>query len=214
MSVAVKICGLSDEDAIDAALEAGADYLGLVFYPPSPRAVTAERAAELTQFLEDVAKVGLFVDPSDTLLDEVLTHLRLDILQFHGAESPDRIDQVRQEFAIPVMKALPISTPADLAAAADYYDVADYLLFDARPPKGSSLPGGNAVAFDWTILSGFQCPLPWMLAGGLTPANVAQAIQITGASMVDVSSGVESAPGVKDADLIRAFITAAKTGRG
>jgi phosphoribosylanthranilate isomerase len=210
MAVQVKICGLNDEDAIDAALEAGADFLGFVFFAKSPRAVTAEQAAELTQFIEGAQKVGLFVDPDDALLDEVTSHLRLDLLQFHGSETPERLAQVREEYGVPVMKVIPVATPDDLAAAEPFYDVVDWLLFDAKPPKGSDLPGGNAVSFDWSILKGFKCPVPWMLAGGLTAANVAEAIKATGAKAVDVSSGVESSPGVKDPAKIQAFVAAAK----
>lgn len=210
MAVQVKICGLNDEDAIDAALEAGADYLGFVFFAKSPRAVSAEQAAELTQFIEGAQKVGLFVDPDDALLDEVTAHVRLELLQFHGSETPERLAQVRAEYGVPVMKVIPVATQDDLAAAVPFYDVVDMVLFDAKPPKGSDLPGGNAVSFDWSILKGFTCPVPWMLAGGLTPANVAEAIKATGARAVDVSSGVETSPGVKDPAKIQAFIEAAK----
>ncbi|HTH18291.1 MAG TPA: phosphoribosylanthranilate isomerase [Magnetospirillum sp.] len=210
MSVTVKICGLNDEEAIDAALEAGADYLGFVFFAKSPRAVTPEQAAELTQFIEGAEKVGLFVDPDDALLDEVLTHVRLDLLQFHGTETPERIAAIRAEYGVPVMKVIPVAEATDLAAAEPFYPVVDQILFDAKPPKGAELPGGNAASFDWSILKGFKCPVPWMLAGGLTPANVAVAIKLTGAPAVDVSSGVETSPGVKAPDKIRAFVTAAK----
>ncbi|MBF0326564.1 phosphoribosylanthranilate isomerase [Magnetospirillum moscoviense] len=210
MSAEVKICGLTDADTVDAALEAGADYLGLVFFAQSPRAIEPDAAAEILQFADDVIKVGLFVDADDAALDRVLSTVRLDLLQFHGNESPERIEQVRLDFGLPVMKVIPVSGAADLERAELFVPVADRLLFDAKPPKGSDLPGGNAVSFDWTILQGFKCRLPWMLAGGLTPANVAQAIRISGATAVDVSSGVESAPGTKDSDLIRAFIRAAK----
>lgn len=210
MATQVKICGVTTEEAVDAAVEAGADFIGLVFYPPSPRAVTPERAAELVELIEDVVKVGLFVDPDDALLDEVLAHVRLDLLQFHGSESPERLEQVRLEYGIPVMKVISVSSAEDLAAAEPFFTAADRLLFDAKPPKGATLPGGNAVSFDWTILQGRSFPLPWMLAGGLTPDNVAEAVRVTGAPAVDVSSGVESAPGVKDVDKIAAFIAAAK----
>lgn len=210
MPVEVKICGITDDEAMEAAIEAGADHVGLVFFAKSPRAVTADQAADLVQLLDEVSKVGLFVDADDALLDEVLSRVRLDLLQFHGSESPERIEQVRLEFGVPVMKVIPVATALDLAAAEPFWDVADRLLFDAKPPKGADLPGGNALAFDWTILKGIQARLPWMLAGGLTPSNVADAIRISGASAVDVSSGVESAPGVKDPDKIRAFIKAAK----
>ncbi|MBR9971752.1 phosphoribosylanthranilate isomerase [Magnetospirillum sp. J10] len=210
MSVDVKICGLTDEEAMDAAIEAGADYLGLVFFAKSPRFVTPERAAELTQFIEGIGLVGLFVDAQDAFLDEVLGHVRLDLLQFHGSETPERLDAIRREFAVPVMKVIAVESAADLAQAEPFFDVADHLLFDAKPPQGAVLPGGNAASFDWTILAGYKAPLPWMLAGGLTPANVAEAIRISGAPAVDVSSGVESAPGIKDAAKIAAFIKAAK----
>lgn len=213
MSVEVKICGLTDEDAVEAAIEAGADHIGLVFFPKSPRAVTAERAAELLQWAEGVSKVGLFVDADDALLEEVLTHVRLDLLQFHGSETPERVEQVRLEYGVPVMKMIAVETEADVARATPYLGVVDRLLFDAKAPAGADRPGGNAQAFDWTMLKTFKSKIPWMLAGGLTPANVAQAIHASGARAVDVSSGVESAPGVKDAGLIQAFIAAARAAK-
>ncbi|BAE52805.1 phosphoribosylanthranilate isomerase [Paramagnetospirillum magneticum] len=214
MPVEVKICGITDEDAMDVAIEEGADYVGLVFFPPSPRNVTPDRAAELVEFAPgDVTKVGLFVDPDDATLDTVLTRVRLDLLQLHGHETPERVEAIRLEYGLPVMKVLSVSDAADLDAAEPYLAVADRLLFDAKPPKGAVLPGGNAVSFDWSILTGRKWGLPWMLAGGLTPANVAEAVRISGAAAVDVSSGVESAPGIKDSDKIRAFIKAARGGR-
>lgn len=213
MAVEVKICGITDEEAMDAAIEAEADYVGLVFFPPSPRNVTPERAAELVEFTPgEVTKVGLFVDPDDAMLDSVLTRVRLDLLQLHGNEPPERIEAIRLEYGLPVMKVLSVAEAADLAAAEPYLAVSDRLLFDAKPPKGAALPGGNAVSFDWSILAGRKWGLPWMLAGGLTPANVAEAVRISGASAVDVSSGVESAPGVKDPAKILAFIKAARGG--
>jgi phosphoribosylanthranilate isomerase len=211
MPVEVKICGITDEEAMDAAIEEGADYVGLVFFPPSPRNVSPDRAAELVEFAPgDVTKVGLFVDPDDATLDAVLTRVRLDLLQLHGSETPERVEAIRLEYGLPVMKVLSVSQSADLDGAEPYLAVADRLLFDAKPPKGAVLPGGNAVSFDWSILTGRKWGLPWMLAGGLDPANVAEAVRISGAAAVDVSSGVESAPGVKDADKIRAFIKAAR----
>lgn len=211
MPVEVKICGITDDEAMDAAIEAGADYVGLVFYPPSPRAVTPEQAAELVEFTPgEITKVGLFVDPDDATLETVLTQVRLDLLQLHGTESPERIEFIRLEYGLPVMKMIAVSSAEDLAAAEPYLAVTDRLLFDAKPPKGATLPGGNAVSFDWSILAGQRWGVPWMLAGGLTPANVAEAIRISGAPAVDVSSGVESAPGVKDPDKIRAFIQAVR----
>ncbi len=209
--VEIKICGITSEEAMEAAVEAGADYVGLVFFPPSPRCVTPERAAELVEFLPaDLVKVGLFVDPDDSTLDRVLSQVRLDLVQVHGRETPERLEQVRLEYGLPVMKVIPVSEAADLAAANPFLAVADRLLFDAKPPKGATLPGGNAVSFDWTLLQGRKWGLPWMLAGGLTPDNVAEAVRITGARAVDVSSGVESAPGIKDPARIRAFIKAAR----
>lgn len=213
MPVEVKICGITDEEAMDAAIEGGADYVGLVFFAKSPRNVTPDRAAELVEFAPgDVTKVGLFVDPDDATLDSVLTRVRLDLLQLHGSETPERVEAIRLEYGLPVMKVLSVSVADDLAAAEPYLAVADRLLFDAKPPKGALLPGGNAVSFDWTILTGRKWGLPWMLAGGLTPANVAEAIRVSGAPCVDVSSGVESAPGVKDVEKIQAFIKAARGG--
>ncbi|PKU23409.1 phosphoribosylanthranilate isomerase [Telmatospirillum siberiense] len=209
--VKVKICGLTDEDAVEAALEAGADFLGVVFFDKSPRGLSPLRAAEILQWVpEEVRKVGLFVEPDDALLNEVMNQVRLDFFQLHGAETPERVEQVRQEFGMPVIKAVGISAAADLDAAAAYAEVADWLMFDAKAPAGASRPGGNAQAFDWSILKDRKWPCPWFLAGGLTEANVAEAIRLSGAKAVDVSSGVESAPGVKDADLIAKFIAAAK----
>jgi len=211
LPVEIKICGITDEETVEAAVEAGADYLGLVFFAPSPRAVTPERAAELVSWLpRPVNRVGLLVDPDDALLDAVLGQVRLDLIQLHGHESPERVEAIRLEYGVPVMKAIPVADEADLAAAEAYLGVADRLLFDARPPRGAALPGGNATAFDWTLLAGKRWPLRWMLAGGLTPATVAEAVRVSGAKAVDVSSGVESAPGRKDPALIRAFIAAAR----
>ncbi len=209
--IQVKICGLTDEDAVEAALDAGADLLGVVFFDNSPRTISLERAAEILQWVpEEIKKVGLFVDPTDALLNAVMNHVRLDFFQLHGAESPERVEQVRLEFGMPVIKALGISGAADLDAAAVYADVADGLLFDAKPPAGALRPGGNAVPFDWSILQGRTWACPWLLAGGLTAETVAEAIRLSGAKAVDVSSGVESAPGVKDLDKIAKFIAAAK----
>lgn len=209
--VQVKICGLTDEEAVEAAVEAGADFLGVVFFEKSPRALSPFRAAEILQWVpDDVRKVGLFVDPDDALLNDVMNNLRLDFFQLHGRETPERVEQVRLEFGMPVIKALGIADPADLDAAAAYAGVADWLMFDAKPPSGADRPGGNAQAFDWTILEGRRWPCPWFLAGGLTEETVAEAIRLSGAKAVDVSSGVESAPGVKDPARIARFIAAAK----
>ena len=209
--VKVKICGLTDEETVDAAIDAGADFVGVVFFEKSPRHVTIERANELLEFVpEEVQRVGLFVDPTNEFLDQIMNNLRLDLFQFHGNESPERIEEVRLEYGMPVMKALGISSAADLDAAEKYAEVCDWLLFDAKPPEGAERPGGNAAAFDWSLLAGRKWACPWMLAGGLNAANVAEAIKLSGAKAVDVSLGVESAPGVKDAEKIAAFIRAAK----
>ncbi|VDS09096.1 N-(5'-phosphoribosyl)anthranilate isomerase [Paracoccus haematequi] len=206
----VKICGLRRPDHIEAAAQAGARYVGLVFFPKSPRAVSVEEAALLMQHIPmGVAAVGLFVNPDDALLDQVLGRVPLDIIQLHGDESPDRVAQVKALTGLPVMKAVGLSGPEDLPALTDYGLVADMLLVDAKPPKGADLPGGNGLSFDWRLLVGRKWLRPWMLAGGLTPQNVAEAIRLTGAPAVDVSSGVETEPGIKDEGLIRAFVAAA-----
>ena len=209
--VEIKICGLRDAESVAAAVEAGADWLGAVFFAPSPRAVEAEQAAGMFDGLpDDVGRVGLFVDPDDALLDHVLGHVRLDLIQFHGSESPARVDAVGREFAVPVMKALGVASADDLWAAEAYVGFADRLLLDAKPPPGADRPGGHAAAFDWSILADWRAPLPWMLAGGLTPDTVAEAVRRTRAPAVDVSSGVERAKGVKDGDLIARFCAAVR----
>ncbi|MEN9500589.1 MAG: hypothetical protein RIS83_2409 [Pseudomonadota bacterium] len=211
MPITVKICGLKDIAGLEAAVSAGADMVGFVFFPPSPRAVTPAEAARLARHYQTGPKrVGLFVDPSDDLLTEVLTTVPLDIVQLHGAESPARAGEIRRRFGKPVMKALGIATKADLAVSASYADQVDYFLLDARPPPESNLPGGNAHAFDWTLTKGAHLARPWLLAGGLTPQNVAEAIAVSGAAGVDVSSGVEKARGVKDPAAIAAFIAAVR----
>ncbi|MDO5646511.1 phosphoribosylanthranilate isomerase [Paracoccus sp. (in: a-proteobacteria)] len=205
-----KICGLTRADHIRAAADAGARFVGLVFFPKSPRAVTVEQAAALSVDVPfGVARVGLFVNPDDAELETTLAQVPLDIIQLHGAESPARVAEVKSRTGLPVMKAIGIRDPADLPQLTDYGVVADLLLVDAKPPKNADLPGGNGLAFDWRLLTGRRWLRPWMLAGGLTPDNVAEAIRLTGAPMVDVSSGVETAPGVKDPALIRAFVNAA-----
>ncbi len=212
MSVEVKICGLKTPEDAHVAIQAGADYLGCVFFPPSPRHVSAETAAEVFDMIGDapVLRVGLFVDPTDDELMAVLNHVRLDIIQLHGQESPERVEEVRLNFALPVMKALPIESAEDVKAAKAYDAVADKLLFDAKPPKGATRPGGNAIAFDWTLLTGTKWQSTWMLAGGLTCENVQNAIAQSSCKAVDVSSGVESEKGVKDPELIEKFIQTVK----
>jgi len=211
MVIEVKICGLRDEQAVAAAVEGGADYLGVVFFPPSPRNIDPAAAAEILDGVpEEIVKVGLFVDPDDAFLYDVLQHVRLDLLQFHGKESPERLAEVRLETGLPVMKAWPVAGPEDLEKARAYEAVADRLLFDAKPPKGATRPGGNALAFDWQILKGEEFTIPWMLAGGLDASNVQQALAMSGAKAIDVSSGVEVAVGVKDPKLIKDFLKAVK----
>lgn len=205
----VKICGLTDEDAVITAVEAGADMLGFVFFEKSPRNIAPETVVEMLEDLpEDVKVVGLFVDPTDAQIDRVMQCVRLDIVQLHGTETPERVENIRQEFAVEVIKAIGVATADDLQVAVPYVDVADYLLFDAKPPKDADRPGGNAVSFPWDIMQGWTRPGPWLLAGGLTAETVAEALRISGAPGVDVSSGVESAPGVKDPARISAFIEA------
>ncbi|MBK1660841.1 phosphoribosylanthranilate isomerase [Paracraurococcus ruber] len=211
----VKICGVKDAAGFDATVAAGADFVGFVFYPPSPRAVTPDAAAALSARAAGGPKrVGLFVDPTDALLAAVLAAVPLDLVQLHGEETPARAAEVRARFGRPVMKALGIAVPADLALLEAYAPVVDRFLLDAKPPPGASLPGGNAAAFDWRLVAGRAIPRPWLLAGGLTPETVRDAVRQTGAPGVDVSSGVERARGVKDPDRIAAFVSAAKAEGG
>lgn len=207
----IKICGISTPEALDAAMGARADYCGFVFFAPSPRNLTAGAARELsTRADRRIGKVGLFVDPDDALLTEGVTVGALDAIQLHGSETPERAAQLRTRFGLPVWKVVSVASQADVARANAYRDAADLLLFDAKTPKGAALPGGMGLRFDWSLLSGYCGPLPWGLAGGLTPGNVAEAIRAAGAPLVDTSSGVESAPGVKDPALIAAFCAAVR----
>lgn len=206
----VKICGLRRPEHIDAAVEAGARYVGLVFFPKSPRAVSLAEAASLARHVPvGVARVGLFVDPDDELLSGTLADVPLDMIQLHGAETPARVAEVKALTGLPVIKALGVAGAGDLAALTTYGTVADMLLVDAKPTPDADLPGGNGLSFDWRLLVGRRWLRPWMLAGGLTPQNVAEAIRLTKAPAVDVSSGVEVAPGEKDQGLIRQFVAAA-----
>lgn len=211
--IEAKICGINSGDAMRESVDCGADFVGLVFYPPSPRAVTAIEAAQLVDGVpERVCKVGLFVDMADDMLSAILSQVPLDLLQLHGAESPTRVAEIRQMTNVPVMKAIRVATERDIADADAYLDVVDRILFDAKAPpemKGA-LPGGNAVTFDWTLLAGRKWPCPWMLSGGLHAGNVAEAVATSGASSVDVSSGVEESPGTKDPARIREFLTAVR----
>lgn len=207
--VRAKICGLTRSADVDAAVGAGAAYLGFVFFAKSPRHVSLDTARALAvQVPPGVVKVALTVDADDATLAAITDQVAIDMLQLHGAESPTRVAEVRARFGLPVMKAVGIAGPEDLAQLIDYGTVADQLLIDAKPPKGAALPGGNGIAFDWRLLANRRFLRPWVLAGGLTPDNVAEAIRLTGARQVDVSSGVESAPGVKDAARIAAFCAA------
>jgi len=212
MSIAAKICGLNSAGAVAAAVAGGAAYVGFVFYRPSPRAVEPARAAELCAAVPSgVQRVGLFVDADDDAIREVLNSAPIDILQFHGRESPDRIADTKVRFRRPVMKAIAIAGPEDVLAAERYGDDADMLLFDAKPPRrADALPGGNGLAFDWELIAGRTWRRPWMLSGGLTAELLTEAVRISGASAVDVSSGVERSPGDKDPEKIREFLAVAR----
>ena len=209
MTVAAKICGLTEPESLRAAVAGGARYVGFVFYPRSPRAIAPPMAAELARLLPTgIRSVGLFVDPDDEFLEHVTGQVPLDLIQLHGGETPRRIAEIKGRYALPVMKAIRVGGPEDLTAALEAAEVADRLLFDAKPPaKVSALPGGNGIAFDWTILAGRSWPRPWMLSGGLTAGNVEEAVRVTGATEVDVSSGVEDRPGHKDPALVRGFLS-------
>lgn len=210
MSVIVKICGLKEAEHVDAAVEAGAGLTGFVFFERSPRNVSIAEAKMLTARVPaGVRKVALSVDADDDFLSGIITGTGVDTLQLHGSETVERVRHVRDTFGLPVIKALPVSTEDDVEAARNYEAHADMLLFDAKPPKDATRPGGNAESFDWTLLQGAGFRVPWLLAGGLTPENVAEAVRISGAPMVDVSSGVEDAPGQKNTRKIRDFIAAA-----
>ncbi len=211
MTVAAKICGVSSREAVAAAMAGGAGFVGFVFYPPSPRHVTPERAAGLAaELAPEVIKVGLFVDPDDATLEATLAAAPLDMVQLHGAESPERVAEVRRRTGLEAMKAIKVGAEADLARARAYEGVADRLLFDAKAPAGAdaALPGGMGYAFDWRLLKGRAWRCPWMLSGGLNAANVAQAVAASGSLAVDVSSGVEDRPGHKDPAAIAAFLAA------
>ncbi len=210
MPVEVKICGLTTPETLDAAIKGGASHVGLMFYPPSARAVSFDKAAELSARVpEHVKKVGVFVEPCNALLDQAVAAAGLDVLQLHQT-APNRAAAIRERYGLETWAALGVKTAADLVPARGFVGAVDRLMYDAKAPAGA-VPGGQGVRFDWSLLSGFAHPLPWVLAGGLDVGNVATALRATGAELVDVSSGVESAPGVKDVDKIAAFLQAART---
>ena len=211
MSLLVKICGLSTRETLDVALEAGADMVGFVFFPASPRHVSLETARELgKQARGRAVKVALTVDADDATLENIVETARPDILQLHGKETTARLRDIKAKFGLPLMKALPVETAADLAPLAGYADVADRILFDARAPRGATRPGGLGAAFDWHLLEKLDLKLPFMVSGGLHASNIAEAVRVTRAGGVDVSSGVERSPGIKDPEMIRDFIRAAR----
>src|SRR5580658_9689074 len=213
MSTAIKICGLSTVPTLAAALDAGADMVGFVFFEKSPRCVGSAQARDLAARARQRAEiVALSVDADDETLAAIVAATEPDYLQLHGSESPERVAQIQRKFGVSAIKAIGIAEAADFAKAREYKDAADALLIDAKPPKGAVLPGGNGVAFDWRLAGDFAPRKPWLLSGGLDAGNVAEAIRQSFARSVDVSSGVESAPGVKDVEKIRAFIAAARTG--
>lgn len=212
MPVTVKICGINAPDAMEAAIQGDAGYVGMMFYPASPRFLALDEAARLAALVPDgIQRVGVFVDAPDEVIARTLDAVPIDMLQLHGVEPPRRVAEIRNRFGLPVIKAIKIAGADDLAEARIHESAADMLLFDAKPPveMADALPGGNALAFDWRIIAGHRWPRPWMLSGGLTAANLGQAVTTSGAAHVDVSSGVETAPGRKDPALIRAFIQAA-----
>lgn len=207
--IRVKICGLTRPEDVAACASAGISYIGLNFFPKSPRYVTPDQARDLSLATPDgMARVGLFVDPDDSVLGQVTSVVPLDFIQLHGQESPARVQDVKARFGLPVIKAVGLARPEDLPALERFEAVADQLLVDTKAPKDATLPGGNGLAFDWKLIAGRRWARPWMLAGGLTVENVAQAIAMTGARQVDLASAVESAPGIKDAARIAAFAEA------
>ncbi len=209
--VGVKVCGLTSEEAIVALAGAGARYAGCVFFPKSPRNLDVSRAGRLAAAVPPgIRRVAVTVDATDKVLREIREAVPVDMFQLHGSESPERVAEIRDAFGLPVMKAVGVADEGDLEALAGYERVADQLLVDAKPRKGSELPGGNGIGFDWRLIAGRHWRVPWMLAGGLMACNVARAVSLTGARQVDVSSGVERAPGVKDAGLIEAFVSTAR----
>ncbi|MEM6895986.1 MAG: phosphoribosylanthranilate isomerase [Pseudomonadota bacterium] len=209
MSVKIKFCGLKRPEDVRASAEVGAAYAGFNFFPKSPRYVTPEDARSLVRLTpRKMTKVALVVDADDSELDAVLGVAEMDMVQLHGHETPERVSEVKARYGLPVMKVLGVGAPEDVAQIDLFAGVADQLLIDAKPPKGAVLPGGNGVAFDWRLIADIDWPLPWMLAGGLTAQNVAEAVRLTGATQLDLASGIESAPGIKDVGLMAEFAVA------
>ena len=209
--VSVKICGLATLNDVRACADAGANYMGLVFFEKSPRNIIIPAARELALAAPlGLAKVALVVNPSDAELDAITASVPLDMLQLHGSETPERVAEVKARYGLPVMKAVGIADGDDLPKLESYFGVADQILVDAKPPKGGELPGGNGLSFDWRLIAGRRWPCPWMLAGGLTPENVAEAVKMTGTKQVDVSSDIEDTPGQKNADLIQKFVQSSR----
>ena len=209
MSIDVKICGLKDEVSVDAAVKGGAAMIGLVFFPKSPRFISIKRASKLTiRAPKDIICVGLVVDADDKWLAEIVEGAGINMLQLHGRETPERVRNIRQKFGLPVIKSLPIQEPGDEVFAYEFEDFVEYIMFDSKPPKNSDRPGGNANAFDWSLLSSSEFTFPWILAGGLTAENVGEAVKTSGAKIVDVSSGVEDTSGRKNIEKIQYFLTA------
>jgi phosphoribosylanthranilate isomerase len=209
MTLQAKICGINSRPGLDAAIAGGASFVGFQFYPRSPRVLTSEAAAQLAAAVPPgIRKVAIVVDEPDTRLAEILSAVSIDLLQLHGKETPARVGEIKERFGLPVMKAISVAAPADLAVAETYLGIADWLLFDAKPPPQmtNALPGGNALSFDWQLLAGRTWSLPWMLSGGLNVGNLAEAVRICGAAVVDVSSGVEDKPGLKSPAKITAFL--------
>jgi phosphoribosylanthranilate isomerase len=210
----IKICGLRTEEALAAALAGGASHVGFIFFPKSPRNLGPDEAGRLRKFAAGKATaVAVTVDADDAMLDGIVGAMAPDVLQLHGSESPARVTELKAHYGLPVMKALSIREKPDLDRVADYAGIADRLLFDAKPPKGAELPGGNGMAFDWRLLEGIDPAVPYMLSGGLNAANIAEALAVARPSGIDISSGVESAPGVKDVRLIEAFFRAVAAAR-
>ncbi|WP_395449091.1 phosphoribosylanthranilate isomerase [Aminobacter sp. UC22_36] len=211
MAFDIKICGLKTDEALTAALDNGASHVGFIFFAKSPRHVSPEVAGRLRQAAKGRAQaVAVTVDADDAVLDEIVAKMAPDMLQLHGKETPEHVAEVKARYGLPVMKAFSIREAADFEAIAPYRDVADRLLFDAKPPAGSELPGGNGVSFDWRLLAGLDASVDYMLSGGLNAANIGDALRLANPPGIDISSGVESAPGVKDAALIENFFRAVR----